>query len=372
MSKVNNTLSIDLSQSWTPATVAIDAATKPPGAPILNGASLWPAADNQSFYSFGGGPSGATLGHVPEALVDLWQFKDKSWSRVQSQSGSSPSLTQVRPGGGFSASGGGAGYMFGGFRDNDLDGRYDLAPLANLLTYNMTTNSWTNDSTPTIAPYGTTVLGQAHFVDAFGAEGVLLALGGEHAGPTTTTWIEQGQNFNSFSNLTIYDPSSKTWHWQTATGATGPGDIPPNGVLFCATGARSAEGTYEIFVYGGHSDTILHSLPPGPSMADKQNQAVFNAVYVLSLPGFVWFRSKDTSAEPRTGHSCEAVGNRQMLSIGGLNPTLDLSTALGDTDPWPQGLGVFDMVEMRWTNAYDANAQPYVQPDAVREWYSQP
>jgi len=40
--------------------------------------------------------------------------------------------------------------------------------------------------------------------------------------------------------------------------------------------------------------------------------------YVLSLPGFFWKRLPDSTAGGRAGHSCAAVGKRQVLVVGGI------------------------------------------------------
>lgn len=58
-----------------------------------------------------------------------------------------------------------------------------------------------------------------------------------------------------------------------------------------------------------------------------------------------------------------------MLIIGG-GP---FQNPLGDTpDPWPNGLGIFDMSALTWTNgAYNASADAYEQSEMVREHYSQ-
>ena len=38
-------------------------------------------------------------------------------------------------------------------------------------------------------------------------------------------------------------------------------------------------------------------------------------------------------------------------------------------DPWPQGLGIFDLTAMEWKEGYDPAAAPYVTPDAVKAYY---
>ena len=71
-------------------------------------------------------------------------------------------------------------------------------------------------------------------------------------------------------------------------------------------------------------------------------------------------------------HTCEFTGNRQMLSIGGIDPSDSYPESFNSGDPWPQGLGIFDMVELQWTGSYNAAALPYTPANAVKEWYSQP
>ena len=125
------------------------------------------------------------------------------------------------------------------------------------------------------------------------------------------------------------------------------------------------------FVYGGHNDSYIngHDIP---EQSLQSQQIGFNHTYVLSLPGFNWFKVNDTSAKPRTGHTCELAGNRQMISIGGLDPTSNPTVNFSDADTNPQGLGVFDMVQLKWTNEYDANAAPYTSADPIKAWYSNP
>ena len=38
-------------------------------------------------------------------------------------------------------------------------------------------------------------------------------------------------------------------------------------------------------------------------------------------------------------------------------------------DPWPQGIGVFDMTEMKWRDNYDPKSQPYKIPNTLKAYY---
>lgn len=93
-------------------------------------------------------------------------------------------------------------------------------------------------------------------------------------------------------------------------------------------------------------------------------------VYVLSLPGFVFFKSQ-MQGTPRADHACAVVGNgkRQMLSFGGVDGGPELQSSLTTPDPWKQGLGIYDMSEMTWKDSYDPDAADYETPNVVMEWY---
>jgi hypothetical protein len=55
-----------------------------------------------------------------------------------------------------------------------------------------------------------------------------------------------------------------------------------------------------------------------------------------------------------------------MISIGGTQEVV-----LGNQDdPWTNGLGIFDMTTLNWTNAYDAAASAYERPSLVSQFYA--
>ena len=108
----------------------------------------------------------------------------------------------------------------------------------------------------------------------------------------------------------------------------------------------------------------------GTKTSQKIN-AGLDEVYVLSLPSFVWFKANYTSSDPRIWHTCNVVGNRQMLSIGGINPSaVDLTTARNDADPFWEGMKVFDLTALQWTNYYNVTAAPYLAPSVVAAHYA--
>jgi hypothetical protein len=57
-----------------------------------------------------------------------------------------------------------------------------------------------------------------------------------------------------------------------------------------------------------------------------------------------------------------------MLVIGGTQPSNPLGIAAAD--PWPSGLGIFDMTTFAWSDRYNPSAAIYEQPDVVRDYYT--
>jgi hypothetical protein len=55
-----------------------------------------------------------------------------------------------------------------------------------------------------------------------------------------------------------------------------------------------------------------------------------------------------------------------MLSIGGTQEV----PLENFQDPWTNGLGIFDMTTLSWTNAYDAAAPAYERPSLVSQFYA--
>ena len=369
--EVNYTLTIDLSDSWTPENTTINALIRNE-APNRDVSLLW-VDSNDSVYSFGGSRSLIFNESIStNGGTQLWKFTGSNWSQVFDSPGpNSPTLTHISPAWAASAWAHGVGYALGGFVGDvrhGINGNL-VVPTTGLLSYNSTSNVWSNDSTvPAVTPYGL-MGGQMLFAPGFGPDGVLIAFGGQFTGPGN--WTNTGGNFIPFSNISVYDIASKSWFWQTATGSTGPTDIPQSRTFFCAAGINGTQKTYEIFIYGGFDDIFISSTS-NPSSDDNANQPAFNVVYVLSLPAFVWFKINDTSAEPRTQHRCNVAGNRQVISVGGINPTVSYPAYFSQTDPWAQGLGIFDMVDLKWTNTFDAAAAAYTVPSVMQDWYNQP
>jgi hypothetical protein len=75
-------------------------------------------------------------------------------------------------------------------------------------------------------------------------------------------------------------------------------------------------------------------------------------------------------AQARSYHTCNVLreGGRQMAVVGGYDSTINNFTSW--RDPWPQGIGIFDLTDMEWKDHYDPPAEPYRSPDAVKDGYA--
>ena len=71
----------------------------------------------------------------------------------------------------------------------------------------------------------------------------------------------------------------------------------------------------------------------------------------------------------RASHTCNVVGKRQMISVGGRLPS-SRSHIGQESDPWSSGIGIFDMTLLRWQDHYDAGAEKYDSPDLVKRYYT--
>lgn len=235
----------------------------------------------------------------------------------------------------------------------------DQIPIPGIVQYNMTTGTFTNSSAAGYNFNGTAERGMVHYIPFFGPKGVYIILSGDIS---RRNFYSAAENIQPFSTLTLYDPATGTFFNQTASG-----NFPNGRIEFCATGANSTNGTYEIFVYAGWAGRLGNQALP------------YDEMYILTLPAFQWIKVPYAPAKPRHGHTCETVGKRQMLVIGGVDtlqdeatnaaPTLDQVT-FSTRDQFSQGLAIFDMTTLTWSGQYDADAAAYEQSDPVKNYYA--
>lgn len=307
-------------------------------APVLNSQAIWTDESTNSFWIW----AGAAADGTPPPPDQTWQFiadgnGGGSWGL---KSPSNPRIFNElsRPVGCAYTQGDGVGYCMGGLLTSQSNASVGSdTTVAGLVSFGMSSSVWTNTSVKR-----TLVNAQAEYAP-FGPNGLILLLGGT-SGDSTSGLID-------FVNITFYDPITKKFFSQQATGT-----IPTGRQRFCSVGVTGPNSTFEVFLYGGLT-------------ADN---TVSDEVFVLSLPGFVFAKADNPGATTaRADHACVAVGSgkRQMLSIGGTDASKGFPAEFADPDPWAQGLGVFDMTGLRWTDGYNNNAGAYDTPEAVKQFY---
>ncbi|KAI1294281.1 hypothetical protein F5Y03DRAFT_373287 [Xylaria venustula] len=347
---VTTTWSIDLTESWTNETVQLRSIPKT--APLLSKQVHWIDSSANSLYTWGGFTSDNS-----SPSQALWRFEADgsgggTWEQVTQRDYLDFTKLKGTFGSAFTQTED-VGYSFGGAVMHSSDGSVSksIPGLATpgLVSYNFRTGSWENATVTSMSygGYGTSLNAQAEYVP-FGPNGLVLILGGAETpvDATNETIVEV-----SWNEISMVDPVTMKWYTQSTTGSR-----PPTIESHCSVGVPGPNGTYEIFFYGGVSDQLR----------DTSSE-----VYVLSLPGFVFFEGP-TDAPSRSDHQCAVVGKgqRQMLSMGGVDGENRTYTAPTTADPWTYGIGILDMTELTWTNAYDPDAAAYDSPDAVKQWYN--
>ncbi|KAK3312100.1 hypothetical protein B0H66DRAFT_394322 [Apodospora peruviana] len=352
---MNSTLSIKLTQSWFASNVGIRSTPRPTDdeddLPMpMDNAGIWKSPDSKSFYQYGGiTPYNNNYKKITKR--GIWKFTSDgegsgSWSLERAsnpQTLSSLSLTTL---GGYVATNT-TGFWIGGHAEGvtDPDRFGKDGWVSGLVSYDMTTKTWKNDTANDLTPDGNSGGSKGVWVTKFGQNGLITFLGGK----TLTDVSESAQDF---SNITFFDPVTRKSFYQTTTGMA-----PTARKDFCAVTVETERGQ-DIFVYGG---------------AHPKEDEAYDDVYVLSLPAFNWFKADDAYGGGRASHSCVVVGKRQMLSVGGTNNAgfSGFKTQWAEPDPFYQGLGIFDMTMMTWSREgkYNAYAEEYQSPDVVKAWY---
>ncbi|KAI7759045.1 hypothetical protein LZL87_010040 [Fusarium oxysporum] len=345
---VSLTLSIPLDESWTNDTVVFMESEKGP-APYLKQPALWIDEERSVIYSWGGQGSYKNTSAAGDHHLYAFEADDGkgSWSTHDPEDDTLFSSLYRTVRGAYTTCHG-VGYYLGGYGESRTDerftdGSYVERPLDGLLTYNFTTEKWTNESTKAL-DYATWS-GRATCIPSIGASGLLVFMGGAKVKMPA---FRNASEPVSFTNITIFDPSSKAWYYQRTSGVS-----PDPRIDFCSMGVQGQNNTYEIFIYGGWN-----------IWNDKTK--AFGDVWVLSLPAFKWFKA-DIDGPKRGMHGCALIGKRQMVSIGGNNWGKDEGWI--DKDPWTQGIGILDLPSMAWSSEYDADAEDYESPKVVKDWY---
>lgn len=235
-----------MSTSWTNTTVTYASINKTTssqdGVPDLNDGFLFPAADNESFFQFGGETNWLFNAWLSPSTA-AYQFTlngegNGSWS-VYNSGGDSGINNITRPTRALAATVDNTFFILGGIEDSHsaqstmyaIEGS-DSVTQGGVVAFNTTVGKWTNSSMPEhlVRPHGRN--GMLGALPTFGPRGLLLAAG---------TGTVDGEA-PSLENITLYEPGQKTWHYQTATG-----DIPKGRDGGCNVGIAGDDGTYEMY-----------------------------------------------------------------------------------------------------------------------------
>ena len=177
------------------------------------------------------------------------------------------------------------------------------------------------------------------------AGGIGVLVGGRRQDPA---------GMESMRKVLVYDSATDSWYNQ-ATTVEGGGDYPEPRMSFCATAASAPDNSsHNIYMYGGESTL---STPDA-----------FSDMWILSIPTFRWMRVNITS-EARKSVTCTAVGQRYIMTYGGIKGGWGEEGDKDVCDDENFGLRLFDMSNLAWTSQYDgppaAGKTAYTVPKVV-------
>ncbi|KIW26325.1 hypothetical protein, variant [Cladophialophora immunda] len=317
--------------------------------------ATWYDESTGRVYRYGGWAYNST-----DWTADLWSYQPGGltiyWSEEVTPATDGLSYGSNAPWASAWAVGNSTLYSLGGSISNG-ESVYPNTIVSGLVEHYPSSETWSNSTTdiPNSSPYFNQA--KAEFASNFGQEGFVVVVGGTNPSEQAFTF-EQDTSLRDMADIVLYDVSTKKWYVQRATG-----DIPPPRTEFCTVGKASSDGkTYELFVYGGMTNTTYDLNYP--------NEPGYLNVYVLSLPAFRWFQTPATTSTRRCSHTCSVIGNRQMVSIGGRPPST-FNQFGADFDEWASGIGVMDMTELQWKDHYDAAAAPYERAQLIQKYYDQ-
>lgn len=247
----NNTYSIDLSSSWTNATISLNRIEKDIEARSLNRPDLWLNADLATFSSYNGELSWfyTAVNPPPNAL---YRFDpDGSGGGQWAREGVPPDSIfpdLVRVSGAGSACGRGACYAVGGYQSwrtttaapFDQGARISAVPVPGTVSFNTSTLQWANSSLAgSVFRSGAWFGGELVFLNNVGDEGILVALGGRTSDAGST---ENAVDLD-FSSLYMYDIASRAWYRQSTSGVA-----PSPRYEFCAVTVPGDNNTSEVML----------------------------------------------------------------------------------------------------------------------------
>lgn len=197
------------------------------------------------------------------------------------------------------------------------------------------------------------------YVQNYGPQGIFLVFGGDKI--WSNAEFPQIDDLITWDIVSVFEPASGKWFDQLTSGNT-----PSAWKEFCVAGIASDNQTVEVFLYAGWDGSL------------GTRSIVYDEIYILTLPAFHWIKVDYTPVETRQGHTCHAVGGSQVLVIGGVKTTSSpedgeavYNAPFKGKDKFEQGLAIFDMTTLKWSDRYIANATNYKQSELVRSFYAQ-
>ncbi|TLD17207.1 uncharacterized protein PgNI_02255 [Pyricularia grisea] len=362
----NKTAIIPLDKKWNTTDPGIHVIDSGEYGLRVTETALWSSEDGQTLFSWGGSVGSAAQLTQDSELRELRNRWSNDSTVPRSGGGEGEKIARTR--GGSWTTCNGIGFLLGGVTpltsaELSPPGTFNVftqyeaqfGPVPGLVTFNMSTRRWDNVSVDGFGPGGP-IVGGTHYGGAavclptFGTNGsgLVVFLGGKQA---TDLRAPASLSDMLFEAIYFYDIGTKKFHSQFATLHTKDA-LPASRTEFCAVATRpSSNSSYEIVVFGG------------------RNGAAFSDVRILTVPGFRWFKVPDAEGA-RYQHGCAVVGSgrRQMLSVGGIESWENkFNTTI--SDPWKNGLKVFDMTTLKWSNTYDPDAPAYETPAEIKSWY---
>lgn len=311
---------------------------------LYGGTTIWWNTDFPDFQ----GPS--------TAVYSLWSFNTVSleWDQYDVTSES-----PMRPANGLAAEAPdlGLAFYFNGEIDSGSSvqtqflGSYSKAFLEGMIVINSTSQTATNISTAAAVGNLARTRGAAEYIPDIGGSGILVMTGGTFK-PSTVWDAQELSMFVSMDNITIFDvgshlrnSSEQLWYAQNATG-----QIPEPRAYFCSLMVSAPDNSsHHIYIYSGQ----------GP------NETVYDDIYVLSIPSFVWTKVF-TGTSPRFGHTCHRVGD-QMITVGGKEKIDDEEQIPCDWET--AGLAIFNLTNLQWGSIFkpEDQAGSFSVPEKVRK-----
>jgi hypothetical protein len=191
--------------------------------------------------------------------------------------------------------------------------------------------------------------GILEYVPGIGTNGILIALGGSYK-RTDELDSNEIESLVPMTEISVFDISSyhrnasnPQWYKQNATGS-----IPQPRVEFCSVMISAPDNSsHNIHIYGGRGST----------------NETFDDVWVLSLPSFTWTQIYGAGVSPRFGHTCHLMGNRTLLTVGGIVSIG--SPYIGACDWEIKGVAVFDLTALVWGTVYLTETPEYEVPSLL-------